>query len=40
MVNGRIVLEGTAEELRSRRDLLEASYLGGEEAAVEREGAA
>jgi branched-chain amino acid transport system ATP-binding protein len=28
MVNGQIVLEGSAEELRSRRDLLEASYLG------------
>ncbi|HWD68546.1 MAG TPA: ABC transporter ATP-binding protein [Solirubrobacteraceae bacterium] len=40
MVNGRIVLEGTAAELKNRRDLLEASYLGGEEAAAEREGAA
>jgi branched-chain amino acid transport system ATP-binding protein len=39
MVNGRIVLEGSAAELRSRRDLLEASYLGGEEAATEGEGA-
>jgi branched-chain amino acid transport system ATP-binding protein len=28
MVNGQIVLQGSAEELRSRRDLLEASYLG------------
>jgi branched-chain amino acid transport system ATP-binding protein len=28
MVNGKIVLQGTAEELRNRRDLLEASYLG------------
>ncbi len=28
MVNGKIVLQGTAQELRSRRDLLEASYLG------------
>ena len=33
MVNGKIVLQGTAQELRSRRDLLEASYLG--EAAAE-----
>jgi branched-chain amino acid transport system ATP-binding protein len=40
MVNGRIVLEGTSAELKNRRDLLEASYLGGEEAAAEREGAA
>jgi branched-chain amino acid transport system ATP-binding protein len=38
MVNGRIVLDGTAAELRSRRDLLEASYLGGEEARRETEG--
>jgi branched-chain amino acid transport system ATP-binding protein len=28
MVNGQIVLQGAAEELRSRRDLLESSYLG------------
>jgi branched-chain amino acid transport system ATP-binding protein len=28
MVNGQIVLQGSAEELRGRRDLLEASYLG------------
>jgi branched-chain amino acid transport system ATP-binding protein len=28
LVNGRIVLQGTAEELGNRRDLLEASYLG------------
>jgi branched-chain amino acid transport system ATP-binding protein len=37
MVNGRIVLEGTTEELRRSRDLLEASYLGdraAEEAAA------
>ena len=34
MVNGKIVLQGTAQELRSRRDLLEASYLG--EAAAEK----
>ncbi len=34
MVNGEIVLQGTAEELRRRRDLLEASYLG-ERAAEE-----
>jgi len=40
MVNGRIVLEGTAADLRERRDLLEASYLGGEEAEAEAEGAA
>ena len=36
MVNGRIALEGTAAELRNRRDLLEASYLGGEEARPDR----
>jgi branched-chain amino acid transport system ATP-binding protein len=29
MNHGNLVLEGTADELRSRRDLLEASYLGG-----------
>ncbi len=34
MVNGEIVLQGTAQELRSRRELLEASYLG--ERATER----
>jgi branched-chain amino acid transport system ATP-binding protein len=28
LVNGRIVLQGTAQELGNRRDLLEASYLG------------
>jgi branched-chain amino acid transport system ATP-binding protein len=45
MVNGQIVLQGTTEELRNRRDLLEASYLGEratEEAAASapvREGA-
>ncbi len=38
MVNGRIVLEGTAADLRNRRDLLEASYLGGEETRRELEG--
>jgi branched-chain amino acid transport system ATP-binding protein len=38
MVNGQIVLQGTAEELGSHRELLEASYLGEravEEAAAE-----
>lgn len=30
MSHGEIVLEGTAAELTERRDLLEASYLGGE----------
>jgi len=30
MSHGEIVLEGTAAELMDRRDLLEASYLGGE----------
>jgi branched-chain amino acid transport system ATP-binding protein len=38
MVNGQIVLQGTADELRSSRDLLESSYLGeraAEEAAAE-----
>jgi branched-chain amino acid transport system ATP-binding protein len=30
MSHGDIVLEGTAAELMDRRDLLEASYLGGE----------
>ena len=29
-VSGNLVLEGTAAELLERRDLLEASYLGGE----------
>jgi len=38
LVNGRIVLEGTAADLRERRELLEASYLGGEEARVQEEG--
>ena len=37
MVNGEIVMQGTAQELRSRRDLLEASYLG-ERAAEEAAG--
>ena len=27
--HGDLVLEGSAEELRTRRDLLEVSYLGG-----------
>jgi branched-chain amino acid transport system ATP-binding protein len=40
MVNGRLILDGTAAELKSRRDLLEASYLGGEEARREEEGTA
>ena len=38
MVNGEIVLQGSAGELRRRRDLLEASYLGeraAEEAAAQ-----
>ena len=30
MSHGEIVLEGSAEELIQRQDLLEASYLGGE----------
>ena len=30
MSHGDIVLSGTADELRERQDLLEASYLGGE----------
>ena len=30
MSHGEIVLEGAAEELKQRQDLLEASYLGGE----------
>ena len=30
MSHGEIVLEGSAEELMQRQDLLEASYLGGE----------
>jgi branched-chain amino acid transport system ATP-binding protein len=40
MVNGQIVLQGTAAELRSSRDLLEASYLGDRaaEAAAEQTG--
>jgi branched-chain amino acid transport system ATP-binding protein len=32
MRRGSVVLEGPAEELRDRRDLLEASYLGGHPA--------
>ncbi len=38
MVNGRIALQGTAADLRERRELLEASYLGAEEARAETEG--
>ena len=30
MSHGEIVLEGSAQELMERQDLLEASYLGGE----------
>jgi branched-chain amino acid transport system ATP-binding protein len=36
MNNGRIVIEGEAEEMQSRRDVLASSYLGG--AALDEEG--
>jgi branched-chain amino acid transport system ATP-binding protein len=34
LTHGRIVLEGTASDLRDRRDLLKASYLGESEVAA------
>jgi branched-chain amino acid transport system ATP-binding protein len=37
MVNGKIVIEGTAAELSERRDLLAASYLGDAETKADEE---